>query len=531
MNQNNYGERLSACAHNSLGPKNKYMATKEVLYVDNKKPAMPIEKKATIIASRFSSPKQLEMNYASSVVKNSHPRDNKQAVATKENVVAALEGSNVLPTIDVQQKDVTLCAAISSSPGREAGHPSSDIESEPQVDDSNDASDGLSMMAHEVHSDGTNVAVKGQRSSIFQTTCKIQNKVYKLIIDGGSFTNAISSDLVHALSLSTRRLPMPRYIQWMNQSGTLIITHRVRVKFSIGTYIDTVDCDVAPMSACHLLLGRPWQFDLDATHGGRSNNYSFVHKGVHYVLKPMLESSIKPVVFATVKVKKKDPEIIPKSRTALLQEGENDVTVTSQIFACESSSKDSIPKIASASAYDHVSNNVTLIGREHMLLATKSDLTVSFNEMLEGKTLLYHDVSHSADVKGNGGQNMLVATQCKSKDNDADDEQMKEDARIEPKPRTTLFKGREDDEPMDPQNIHANKSSINLNIAANNSLKSSGLKFGAVIFNEKYITNMEKFTTSGLSSNIIFGGVTFKKEYDKKPRKYIYVGSMKVDIT
>jgi hypothetical protein len=214
---------------------------------------------------------------------------------------------------------------------------------------------------------------------------------------------------------------------------------------------------------------------------------------------------------------------VPKPRMALLQEGENDVTVTSQIFACESSSKDSIPKIASASAYDHVSNNVTLIGREHMLLATKSDLTVSFNEILEGKTLFYHDVSHSADVKGNGGQNMLVATQCKSKDNDADDEQMKEDARIEPKPRTALFKGREDDEPMDPQNIHANKSSINLNIAANNSLKSSGLKFGAVIFNEKYITNVEKFTTSGLSSNIIFGGVTFKKSAKYEAKKlYIY---------
>jgi hypothetical protein len=57
MNQNNYGERLSACAHNTFGPKNKYMATKEVLYVDNKKSAMPIKKKATIIASGFSSPK------------------------------------------------------------------------------------------------------------------------------------------------------------------------------------------------------------------------------------------------------------------------------------------------------------------------------------------------------------------------------------------------------------------------------------------------------------------------------------------
>jgi hypothetical protein len=44
----------------------------------------------------------------------------------------------------------------------------------------------------------------------------------------------------------------------MNQSGTLKITHKARVKFSIGNYMDTIDCDVVAVSACHLLLGRPW---------------------------------------------------------------------------------------------------------------------------------------------------------------------------------------------------------------------------------------------------------------------------------
>ena len=125
---------------------------------------------------------------------------------------------------------------------------------------------------------------------------------------------------------------MPRYMQWMNQSGMLKIPHKVRVKFSIGNYVDTEDCDVAPMNACHLLLGRPWQFDLNATHGGRSNNYSFVHKGVHHVLKPMPDSSIKAEVFTPTKVKKKAPEVTPKS-TTLLQEGENDVTVLATLYA------------------------------------------------------------------------------------------------------------------------------------------------------------------------------------------------------
>jgi hypothetical protein len=30
---------------------------------------------------------------------------------------------------------------------------------------------------------------------------------------------------------------------------------------------------------------------------------------------------------------------------------------------------------------------------------------------------------------------------------------------------------------------------------------------------------------------IIFKGATFKNEDDKKPRKYIYIGSMKVEVT
>jgi hypothetical protein len=51
-------------------------------------------------------------------------------------------------------------------------------------------------------------------------------------------------------------------------------------------------------------------------------------------------SAIKAEVFATVKVKKKTAASTPKPRTALLQEGENDMALSSEIIACESSSKD-----------------------------------------------------------------------------------------------------------------------------------------------------------------------------------------------
>jgi hypothetical protein len=42
------------------------------------------------------------------------------------------------------------------------------------------------------------------------------------------------------------------------------------------------------MQACSLLLGRPWEHDKDATHHGRSNKYTFVHKGKKYTLLPLI---------------------------------------------------------------------------------------------------------------------------------------------------------------------------------------------------------------------------------------------------
>jgi hypothetical protein len=46
------------------------------------------------------------------------------------------------------------------------------------------------------------------------------------------------------------------------------------------------------MQACSLLLGRPWEHDNDATHHGRSNKYTFVHKGKKYTLLPLTPAEI-----------------------------------------------------------------------------------------------------------------------------------------------------------------------------------------------------------------------------------------------
>ena len=59
------------------------------------------------------------------------------------------------------------------------------------------------------------------------------------------------------------------------------------------------------------------------------------------------------------------------------------------------------------------------------------------------------------------------------------------------------------DEPMAPQIIHACKSGIISNMITGVPLDLSRLKFGAIHFVEKYSNSMAKFTSMGLSSNII----------------------------
>ena len=47
------------------------------------------------------------------------------------------------------------------------------------------------------------------------------------------------------------------------------------------------------MDVAHVLLDRPWQFDVDATHHCRKNTYSITKDGKSYIMKPLLDSKAK----------------------------------------------------------------------------------------------------------------------------------------------------------------------------------------------------------------------------------------------
>jgi hypothetical protein len=133
---------------------------------------------------------------------------------------------------------------------------------------------------------------QNQRHTLFQTKCFIKERSCRMIVDGGSCNNLASSDMVDKLALTTKPHPCPNHIQWLNNSGKAKITKLVRINFAIGSYRDVVECDVVPMQACHILLGRPWQFDKDSMHHGRLNLYSFLHIDKKIGLHPMSPEAI-----------------------------------------------------------------------------------------------------------------------------------------------------------------------------------------------------------------------------------------------
>ncbi|KAA8524224.1 hypothetical protein F0562_010647 [Nyssa sinensis] len=59
---------------------------------------------------------------------------------------------------------------------------------------------------------------------------------------------------------------------------------------------DQIWYDVVHMDACHVLLGRPWQFDRRVSHDGRKNTYSFMFNNRKITLTPKRKESPKPTV-------------------------------------------------------------------------------------------------------------------------------------------------------------------------------------------------------------------------------------------
>ena len=134
-----------------------------------------------------------------------------------------------------------------------------------------------------------------QRENVFITKCKVNVDVYDLIIDSGSEANVVSVDLLKQLKLKTTRHPHPYKLSWLDISKNTGVRKQCVDSFSIGTYNDEVLCDVIPIDACHILLGRPWQSDRKSIHDGLTNTYTITIKVLKKFFTLSLQKSYLPL--------------------------------------------------------------------------------------------------------------------------------------------------------------------------------------------------------------------------------------------
>jgi hypothetical protein len=139
-----------------------------------------------------------------------------------------------------------------------------------------------------------------QQTRLFRTTCKTKDRVCKVIMDNSRTDNLVSTKMVEKLELETTDHPSPYKVSWLQKGPQVIVIKQCLVEFKIGGYNDKILCDVIPMDVCHLLLGRPWQYDKNVIHDGRMNTYTLEKNGRTHMLLPIKDKEVKPEARKTI---------------------------------------------------------------------------------------------------------------------------------------------------------------------------------------------------------------------------------------
>ena len=99
--------------------------------------------------------------------------------------------------------------------------------------------------------------------------------------------------MVQKLGLNRMKHPHPYRIGWLQNFHALKVREQCFVDFQIGQYKDLVLCDIVEMNSFHILLGRPWQFEMNVLFDGHANTYVVRHEGARHKLIPLQEAGVK----------------------------------------------------------------------------------------------------------------------------------------------------------------------------------------------------------------------------------------------
>ena len=96
----------------------------------------------------------------------------------------------------------------------------------------------------------------------------------------------MSSNIVSRLCLKLTPHSNPYKVSWVDTSS-IAIKERCIVPLQFLTYKAEIWCDIIRMDVGHIILGRPWLYDLDVILHGQPNSCSFMFEGKKIVLNPL----------------------------------------------------------------------------------------------------------------------------------------------------------------------------------------------------------------------------------------------------
>ena len=111
-------------------------------------------------------------------------------------------------------------------------------------------------------------------------------------MDDGSIDNLVAKEMVLKLILRRTRHPHPYRIGWLQGEHGLEVREQCLVDLQIGQYKNQVLYDIVDMNNCHLLLGRPWQYDRRAMHDCVKNVFTIVKDGNKHSLIPLQKKEV-----------------------------------------------------------------------------------------------------------------------------------------------------------------------------------------------------------------------------------------------
>ena len=170
------------------------------------------------------------------------------------------------------------------------------------------------------------------------------------------------------------------------EGGEIKVKTRYLVEFSIGKYQDAIWYDVALMDVCHLLLGRPWQYDHRIIYDGFKNTYAFNKNGCKIILAPF-----KPILPL---VPEKEKIAMLMSRAELERELRKGYDVFALVVVEENENVQKILKVVKSILKNFQNVVVDALSRKHALLTSLYVKIIRFDVVKE----LYCDDANFGEI-------------------------------------------------------------------------------------------------------------------------------------